>query len=176
MQLNSLLGDEEFELFKTTLKTPLNVSFRVNPIESEYKTLIDIFSNPDFIENMVSKQTEEEKDPIITKISNKKRIKLLSASTEEVMNTVQDVRVKKWEFYPGELVYELSINRMELKKSVILAGVHSFLQECVEGGLINRQEVVSMIPPLLLEIQPQHSVLDMCAAPGIKYYIYIYIS
>ena len=25
-----------------------------------------------------------------------------------------------------------------------------------------------MIPPLLLDVQPQHAVLDMCAAPGSK--------
>ena len=25
-----------------------------------------------------------------------------------------------------------------------------------------------MIPPLLLDVQPQHKVLDMCAAPGSK--------
>jgi 16S rRNA C967 or C1407 C5-methylase (RsmB/RsmF family) len=37
-----------------------------------------------------------------------------------------------------------------------------------EKGNINRQEVVSMIPALLLDVQPQHIVLDMCAAPGSK--------
>lgn len=35
-------------------------------------------------------------------------------------------------------------------------------------GDISRQEAVSMIPPLLLDVQPGHSVLDMCAAPGSK--------
>ena len=29
-------------------------------------------------------------------------------------------------------------------------------------------EAVSMIPPLCLEVKPEHSVLDMCAAPGSK--------
>lgn len=31
-----------------------------------------------------------------------------------------------------------------------------------------RQEAVSMIPPLLLNVQPEHFVLDMCASPGSK--------
>ena len=30
-------------------------------------------------------------------------------------------------------------------------------------GSINRQEAVSMIPPMLLDVQPGHTVLDMCA-------------
>lgn len=35
-------------------------------------------------------------------------------------------------------------------------------------GNISRQEAVSMIPPLLLDVKPNHWVLDMCAAPGSK--------
>ena len=35
-------------------------------------------------------------------------------------------------------------------------------------GNISRQEHVSMIPPLLLDILPEHTVLDLCAAPGSK--------
>ena len=35
-------------------------------------------------------------------------------------------------------------------------------------GGVSRQEAVSMIPPLLLQVEPHHRVLDMCAAPGSK--------
>lgn len=35
-------------------------------------------------------------------------------------------------------------------------------------GNISRQETVSMIPPLVLDVKPEHKVLDMCAAPGSK--------
>lgn len=35
-------------------------------------------------------------------------------------------------------------------------------------GNISRQEAVSMVPPLLMDIQPHQWVLDMCAAPGSK--------
>jgi multisite-specific tRNA:(cytosine-C5)-methyltransferase len=37
-----------------------------------------------------------------------------------------------------------------------------------ENGRIFRQEKVSMIPVTLLDVQPHHAVLDMCAAPGSK--------
>jgi NOL1/NOP2/sun family putative RNA methylase len=35
-------------------------------------------------------------------------------------------------------------------------------------GLIHIQEVVSMIPPIVLDPQPGQTVLDLCAAPGSK--------
>ncbi|KAE9410619.1 S-adenosyl-L-methionine-dependent methyltransferase [Gymnopus androsaceus JB14] len=35
-------------------------------------------------------------------------------------------------------------------------------------GNISRQEAVSMLPPLFLEVEPHHTVMDMCAAPGSK--------
>lgn len=35
-------------------------------------------------------------------------------------------------------------------------------------GAITRQEAVSMIPALLLDVQREHRVLDLCAAPGSK--------
>ncbi|VEL26174.1 unnamed protein product [Protopolystoma xenopodis] len=33
---------------------------------------------------------------------------------------------------------------------------------------ISRQEAVSMLPPLVMDIRAHHAVLDLCAAPGSK--------
>lgn len=49
--------------------------------------------------------------------------------------------------------------------------LHEWRQWLVERGklnLIERQEVVSMLPVCLLQVEPEHRVLDMCAAPGSK--------
>ncbi|CAJ1365157.1 unnamed protein product [Effrenium voratum] len=43
-----------------------------------------------------------------------------------------------------------------------------WLAESQAKGLVSRQEVVSTVPVALLEVQPGHVVLDMCAAPGSK--------
>lgn len=43
-----------------------------------------------------------------------------------------------------------------------------FLMHHTSEGNITRQEAVSMIPALLLDIQREHRVLDLCAAPGSK--------
>ena len=48
------------------------------------------------------------------------------------------------------------------------ASFQKFLVSENSVGNISRQEIVSMIPPLLMDIQPGMTVLDMCAAPGSK--------
>lgn len=45
---------------------------------------------------------------------------------------------------------------------------HSCLLEHTEIGTIDRQEAVSMLPVLFLDVQPTQHVLDMCASPGSK--------
>ena len=55
-----------------------------------------------------------------------------------------------------------------LKKSPELKKCHRFMVVETASGNMSRQEAVSMIPPFLLDVQPHHMVLDMCAAPGSK--------
>lgn len=38
----------------------------------------------------------------------------------------------------------------------------------LSNNLFSLQETVSFIPPVLLDVQPHHNVLDLCAAPGSK--------
>ncbi|KAJ1754524.1 tRNA (cytosine-5-)-methyltransferase ncl1, partial [Coemansia sp. RSA 1591] len=71
-------------------------------------------------------------------------------------------------WYPNEFGWQFSIPRIALKKSTELANFHSFLVTETEIGNISRQEAVSMVPPLLLDVRSDHIVLDMCAAPGSK--------
>ncbi len=70
--------------------------------------------------------------------------------------------------YPGQLAYQSSVPKMSLRKTPELAEFQKFLVAQTARGTVTRQEVVSMIPPLFLDVQPQHRVLDMCAAPGSK--------
>ena len=71
-------------------------------------------------------------------------------------------------FYPLDLVFEMAIPRELLKKNEGLKQIQKLVQGCNDSGLITRQEIVSMLPPLLSGIQSHHSVFDMCAAPGSK--------
>nr|XP_005294653.1 RNA cytosine C(5)-methyltransferase NSUN2 isoform X4 [Chrysemys picta bellii]XP_042715790.1 RNA cytosine C(5)-methyltransferase NSUN2 isoform X4 [Chrysemys picta bellii] len=72
----------------------------------------------------------------------------------------------KW--YPEELAWHTNLSRKILRKSPQLEKFHQFLVSETECGNVSRQEAVSMIPPLLLNVNPHHKILDMCAAPGSK--------
>uniref|UniRef100_A0A0N5AL57 tRNA (cytosine(34)-C(5))-methyltransferase n=1 Tax=Syphacia muris TaxID=451379 RepID=A0A0N5AL57_9BILA len=69
-------------------------------------------------------------------------------------------------WYP--FAFQMSMSRTAVRSCPAAKSFHNFLVTETEIGNISRQETVSMIPPLLLEIQPHHRVLDICAAPGSK--------
>lgn len=57
------------------------------------------------------------------------------------------------------LAWEFGASRNEIRKQPVLKTFHRFLVDESEQGGISRQEAVSMIPPLLLEVQPHHKVV-----------------
>uniref|UniRef100_A0A672LMJ0 tRNA (cytosine(34)-C(5))-methyltransferase n=1 Tax=Sinocyclocheilus grahami TaxID=75366 RepID=A0A672LMJ0_SINGR len=101
---------------------------------------------------------------------------ILHTLKEKYFKEVQDLEVdgqkieapQPLSWYPDELAWHTNLSRKILRKSPLLEKFHQFLVSETESGNISRQEAVSMIPPLLLKIEPQHKILDMCAAPGSK--------
>lgn len=71
-------------------------------------------------------------------------------------------------YYPNQTLFEMRIPRELLKKNLGLKKIHHMVIALGDSGLITRQEIVSMLPPLLLDVKAHHSVFDMCAAPGSK--------
>lgn len=79
---------------------------------------------------------------------------------------LEQLELKNVPWYPRELVWQLNIFRQELRKNKSFQNLHKFINEATVAGLISRQELVSMLPPLLLDIQSTDIIFDMCAAPG----------
>ncbi|SOV05015.1 related to NCL1 - tRNA (cytosine-5-)-methyltransferase / probable Orotate phosphoribosyl transferase [Ustilago sp. UG-2017a] len=71
-------------------------------------------------------------------------------------------------WYPDGLGWHLNTKKNVIRKSPEFKRFHQFLVHETDVGSISRQEAVSMLPPLFLDVQPHHLVLDMCAAPGSK--------
>ncbi|KAF1825360.1 S-adenosyl-L-methionine-dependent methyltransferase [Dissoconium aciculare CBS 342.82] len=71
-------------------------------------------------------------------------------------------------WYPEGLAYSMTTPKNVVRKYGPFKEFQRFLVSETGVGNISRQEQVSMIPPLLLDVQPHHSVLDLCAAPGSK--------
>ncbi|KAH9599077.1 SAM-dependent methyltransferase RsmB/NOP2-type [Trypanosoma melophagium] len=71
-------------------------------------------------------------------------------------------------FVPCGRALQCNVSRGDLKRSAELKGLKKIIAAFNEGGYLTRQETVSMIPPVLLQVKPGQRVLDMCAAPGSK--------
>ncbi|ODV92334.1 hypothetical protein CANCADRAFT_84943 [Tortispora caseinolytica NRRL Y-17796] len=104
--------------------------------------------------------------------------------TEEVRNLIKNKYEPKlqnivWEgqevqppvvlpWYPGDLALQMNVGKHVIRKNKPFADFQKFLVAETNVGHICRQEAVSMIPPIVLDVKPHHTVIDLCAAPGSK--------
>ncbi|KCV69354.1 hypothetical protein H696_03786 [Fonticula alba] len=132
-------GDEGFTQFMDSMRSDLPSTFRIVGSKAEVKSFRAILESQ-FISKMADIQIEGKPIPKPSPVS----------------------------WIPDQRVWNIGLPRLLIRKSPELDAFHKFIvQENTEGN-ITRQELVSMIPPLLLDVQPDHLVLDMCAAPGSK--------
>lgn len=134
-----IVSQEEWDTFISFLRRPLPAAFRVN---SSSQFCADIRSQ---LENDFMKSLEA-----------------------EVIDGAEVAAIRPLPWYPENLGWHSNYSRMQLRKNQTLERFHQFLKQENEIGNITRQEAVSMVPPLFLDVCPQHFVLDMCAAPGSK--------
>lgn len=80
--------------------------------------------------------------------------------------TVEPPQHVPW--YPDELAWSMTTPKNIVRKFEPFKHFQRFLVSETGVGNISRQEIVSMIPPLVLDLRPGMTVLDMCAAPGSK--------
>lgn len=71
-------------------------------------------------------------------------------------------------WYPDQLAWYMTTPKNVIRRFAPFASFQKFLVAETDVGNITRQEVVSMIPPLLMDLKPYMTVLDLCAAPGSK--------
>ena len=60
------------------------------------------------------------------------------------------------------------MHRKKLRKIEAFKELHQYMIALTLSGHIGRQEAVSMLPPMFLDVDKNDLVLDMCAAPGSK--------
>lgn len=114
------------------------------------------------------KGTEEEDKKEDETTSDDKDDQATSNTGRRVITTIKKkvAPVKPLPFVPHG--YQLSIDKKTIRRNPSLGEFHNWLKIQTEAGFITRQETVSMIPPVVLNVEPHHAVLDMCAAPGSK--------
>lgn len=146
-----IVPEGEWDAFITCMKENLPAAFRLTGTKIMARALLQVmqktFFNP--LSQLVPPElTQEELD-----------------AGEEPVKPLKPICLP---WYPDNLAWQLNLTRRNIRRSEAYWQLHQFLISETETGNISRQEAVSMIPPLVLDVQPHHKVLDMCAAPGSK--------
>ena len=134
----NLIPESEWDDFKKACQTNLPMTFRITGSRKHAEEIRNIFLD--------------------------RHVSQLKGKTFDGV----DITPKNIEFYPDNLGWQIDVSKNVIKKQKEYAKTQRFLVVETEVGNISRQEAVSMIPPLLLDVKPHHYVLDMCAAPGSK--------
>eukprot|EP00123_Amoebidium_parasiticum_P015399 comp22951_c0_seq1/m.36408 comp22951_c0_seq1/g.36408 ORF comp22951_c0_seq1/g.36408 comp22951_c0_seq1/m.36408 type:complete len:790 (-) comp22951_c0_seq1:743-3112(-) len=138
-KLQNIVSEEEWDAFLAILGRRLPSTFRITGTRSHADTIRQALEREYFPE-LENVQVEGE--------------------------SYQKPTALPW--YPDKLAYHCELPRQTLRKNPLFQNFQKFLVNETDLGNISRQEAVSMIPPLLLDVKPGHKVLDMCAAPGSK--------
>ncbi|XP_053618621.1 tRNA (cytosine(34)-C(5))-methyltransferase [Plodia interpunctella] len=136
--------EEEWPTFMKSLKENLPTAFRITGSKCEADALLGIVKSQYFSELL--------------------NMKLKVDGTDEE----EEIKPINLPWYPSGLAWQLRLSRSDIRRNEALYRLHNFLVAETAAGGVSRQETVSMIPPVVLDVQPHHKVLDMCAAPGSK--------
>ena len=141
-----LCPEEEFDQMFDCLREGLPASFRVTGFRSQAEAVRD-FIQGEYLDQIANLADQQE----------------LKKDEDKTV-----VRPTCLPWYPEKMAWQLNITRNNIRREEAYFKLHNFLISETESGNISRQETVSMIPPLVLDVKPHHKVLDMCAAPGSK--------
>lgn len=130
-----IVAEAEWEAFNCKMQENLPVAFRITGSKTESKALLEIIKGDFFKEILNSKPNEEVGE-------NKEKMKPHCLP-----------------FYPDGLAWQLQLTRKDIRRSEVYFRLHNFLIAETASGSISRQEVVSMVPPLVLDVKPHHKVL-----------------
>lgn len=140
----NICAEAEFDQFLQVIRSDLPTTFRITGSRGAAKKILNIIKNEFFNSYVVNKDVQ----------------------TDGTGPELKRPNSLPW--YPNEMAWQLELTRRDIRRSESLYKLHNFLIAETNVGSISRQEAVSMIPPLVLDVQPHHKVLDMCAAPGSK--------
>ncbi|KAI8886813.1 S-adenosyl-L-methionine-dependent methyltransferase [Backusella circina FSU 941] len=136
---NIFSSAEEYELFQSYLCKPLPSTFRITGNKSHAALIRDLIEKS-YIPDMQGIEVDGiQYDPPLP---------------------------IPW--YPDRLGWQINAPRPVIRRSAPFSKFQKFIMSETEAGNLSRQEAVSMIPPMLLDVKPHQNVLDMCAAPGSK--------
>ena len=173
-QGDAFLPESEWSSFESYLRRALPTTFRINsnlPFEQR-KSIIDLMQGK-FAELFEQAAAAPKPEAVVASEGHEESHKTPTASKPTLKKTCTPKALisppHELEWYPakGEC-WQLGAQLKEMRSVKSLKSCYDFIIRENEIGNITRQEAVSMLPPILLDVKPHHKILDMCAAPGSK--------
>jgi 16S rRNA C967 or C1407 C5-methylase (RsmB/RsmF family) len=143
-------ADAYFADYLATMRRPLPITFRISGDDVHAAAFRDLFQA-----KFAAKLAELPEDALT-----------LPAADDEPPQRIVPPSVLPW--YPKNLGWQFDVPKVILRKRPEFKTLHLFTTLQHDCGAITRQEAVSMLPPLFLDVRAHHRVLDICAAPGSK--------
>lgn len=167
----NIIGTDEWSDFMATLKRDLPTTFRVTGSRAHADSLNEIIKSKYLPElqrvhelGLVAPGGEREAVAVCEKPVAGDDAEGAEASSSETPvaaveeNIIKPEPPKQMSWYPGGLGWQIDAPKRLLRKSEEYRSFQRFLVGETEIGNISRQEAVSMIPPLLLNIESHHHV------------------
>lgn len=129
-----IVPEDKWDAFIGTMRTNLPVAFRITGSKVEAKALLEIIKS-DFFKEILNANLDGDTE---------------ASSNKTILHSLP--------FYPEELAWQLQLTRKDIRRSEAYFRLHNFLIAETNSGNISRQEVVSMVPPLVLDVKPSHKV------------------
>lgn len=137
------LGEEEWQKVQQSFRTPLSVTFRLS----------DRLDSTCVIRNGIESNLLHD----FSKIHG--RFIEINGNIVSDALVVREIWCNAW---------KICADSAALSQSASLTTLHQMISREVALGHIIRQELVSMIPSCIIDIDQDFRLLDMCAAPGSK--------
>lgn len=148
---NNLVPENEWYAFFTYSTRPPPVTFRI--VES-YRLC------PSHVDTVPGVPSQAR---VLMRYMQQKYVDTINKIT---IGNKQPVHLGPLPWYPKELAWMLNITQEETEKYLGLKDFENFLKTERMQNTLQRVETWSLFPPLILDVKPQHLVLDMCASPG----------
>lgn len=130
-QTQMICPESEWDDFIKCIKSDLPTAFRITGYKGEAKKMLEIVQGQ-FIQDCLHESNSGD-------------------------NKLPTVFPLPW--YPEKLAWQMNLTRKDIRRAEAYYKLHNFLITETENGTISRQEAVSMIPPLLLDVKSHHKVI-----------------
>jgi len=146
----NIVPEDEWTYFFESLFTGLPYSFRIS---ENHRKCNNVYEGKPGTLSQAELLREYMKNTVFPKLAD--------VSIDE-----KTLQIEPIPWYPKELAWKLNVDAKAVTINPELRPLFDFIYQEEKAQFIFKQEIVSMISPMLVDIGPSDKVLEMCCAPG----------